>query len=64
MIQRCSYCGGRFGMIRHRHFSKQFCKAVCKEQYLQALIDSRHAALRELELGRVNGFLLTETDRR
>jgi hypothetical protein len=36
-VTRCSFCGGRFGLIRHRHFTKQFCKATCKEQYLQDL---------------------------
>lgn len=64
MKQRCSYCGGRFGLIRHRHFSKQLCKAVCKERYLQALIETRHTALKEIETDPMNGFLLIETSRR
>ncbi len=39
MKQRCSFCGGRFGMIRHRHFFEQFCRMACKERYLQGLSD-------------------------
>lgn len=52
MKQRCSFCGGRFGMIRHRHFLKQFCKAACKEQYLQDLADQRRAARQKDSLHR------------
>lgn len=41
MKQRCSFCGGRFGLIRHRHFNKQFCTALCKGRYFQDLVDLR-----------------------
>ena len=33
-MKRCHYCGGPFGLIRHRHFWKRFCRKRCKENYL------------------------------
>jgi hypothetical protein len=47
-VKRCSICGGPFGLIRHRYFTKQFCKATCKERYLQSLI--RHVASERMRL--------------
>jgi hypothetical protein len=49
--QRCSVCGGRFGLIRHRYFTKQFCTGRCKERYLQNLVDLRRAALPDIQNG-------------
>jgi hypothetical protein len=31
LVKRCHHCGGRFGLIRHRHFTLQFCTARCLE---------------------------------
>ena len=31
---RCEVCNGRFGLIRHRSASKQFCSKHCLDQYL------------------------------
>jgi hypothetical protein len=44
-VTRCSFCGGQFGLIRHRHFTMQFCKATCKEQHLQHLIRRARSAV-------------------
>lgn len=35
-MKRCDFCGGRFGLISHRHFWKRFCRKRCKENYLVA----------------------------
>jgi hypothetical protein len=32
--QGCSDCGRSFGLIRHRHYHKQFCSHGCLENYL------------------------------
>jgi hypothetical protein len=37
MKKRCDQCSGRFGLIRHRHMWQQFCKKICKENYLAKL---------------------------
>ena len=38
MAERCSYCNGRFGLVRHYHAFKVFCSyrsgKRCKERYL------------------------------
>ena len=31
---RCQTCNGNFGLIRHRHASKQFCSKQCLASYL------------------------------
>jgi hypothetical protein len=33
-MKRCDFCGGRFGLISHRHLWKRFCRKRCKENYL------------------------------
>jgi hypothetical protein len=30
-MKRCHHCGGRFGLVRHRHYTLQFCTARCLE---------------------------------
>ena len=37
MKKRCDSCGGRFDLVRHRHFWQQFCTKVCKQNHLQRL---------------------------
>jgi len=32
---RCDFCGGPFGLIRHRTLTHQFCRLSCKSKYLQ-----------------------------
>ena len=37
-MSRCAYCDGRFGLVRYRHFGRQFCSNArrnrCKQRYL------------------------------
>jgi hypothetical protein len=39
-VNRCAYCHGRFGLVRYRHFGRQFCSDAgrhrCKQLYLAA----------------------------
>jgi hypothetical protein len=30
----CDYCGGRFGLVRHRQQDHQFCKQSCETAWL------------------------------
>jgi hypothetical protein len=30
-MKRCHHCGRRFGLVRHRHYTLQFCTARCLE---------------------------------
>ena len=34
-MKRCALCGGRLGLISHRHGRLRFCKQVHKSAYLQ-----------------------------
>jgi hypothetical protein len=29
-LNRCDYCGGKFGLIQHHSWSKRFCSKHCK----------------------------------
>jgi hypothetical protein len=31
LMKRCHHCGGKFGLVRHRHYTLQFCTARCLE---------------------------------
>lgn len=37
-MHRCAYCHGRFGLVRYRHFGRQFCsdrtRNRCQQRYL------------------------------
>jgi len=37
-MTRCAHCNGHFGLVRYRHFGKQFCSDAgrnrCKQRYL------------------------------
>jgi len=39
--QRCSHCGGPFGMVTHRWWGSKFCKRRCKEAYLREIMLDR-----------------------
>ncbi len=30
---KCDSCGGKFGLVKHWHFGKQFCSKNCKWEY-------------------------------
>jgi hypothetical protein len=30
-MKRCHHCGRRFGLVRYRHYTSQFCTARCLE---------------------------------
>lgn len=36
MRNACSHCQGKFGLIRHRWLFHQFCRPVCKTEFLKA----------------------------
>ena len=50
MKQRCAHCGGRFGLIRDRWYGHQFCRAKCREAYLDKLALDRERVKRWLGL--------------
>src|SRR5215471_9773949 len=37
-MARCAHCNGHFGLVRYRHFGRQFCSNAsrnrCKQRYL------------------------------
>jgi hypothetical protein len=45
MKQRCAHCGGRFGLIRHRWYGHHFCRARCREAYLDKLANGSNGGL-------------------
>jgi hypothetical protein len=47
MKNRCAYCHGRFGLVRHRHALHSFCSRICLE---------RHKAVRQADLQKCTGF--------
>jgi hypothetical protein len=30
-MKRCDHCGGRFGLVLHRHYTLRFCAKKCLE---------------------------------
>jgi hypothetical protein len=34
-MKRCDWCGGKFGLICHRHLGKRFCRKPCKTAHRQ-----------------------------
>ena len=36
-MKRCAQCGGKFGLIRHRWYSHQFCSLRCRGRFLNQL---------------------------
>ena len=49
MSRQCSFCSGRFGLIRHHHWDAQFCRKSCKEAYLKKIAEDREKARRFLD---------------
>jgi hypothetical protein len=33
-LNRCAYCGGKFGLVSHPSFGQRFCRKVCKEKFV------------------------------
>jgi len=31
---RCANCGGRFGLVSHRHLGLRFCCKTCKDNFM------------------------------
>ena len=42
---RCSYCGGKFGLVCHHHWGLRFCRKACKDNFL-AKTAKDHACMR------------------
>jgi endogenous inhibitor of DNA gyrase (YacG/DUF329 family) len=40
-MKRCALCGGKFGLIRQRWHSRQFCSAKCREKFLNQVANDR-----------------------
>jgi hypothetical protein len=38
-MKRCDNCGGRFGLIRHRHYTLRFCEEKCLEAWKRARLE-------------------------
>ena len=34
---RCADCGGKFGLVVHRHATFKFCRKACKDNFLAKL---------------------------
>jgi hypothetical protein len=34
---RCAECGGKFGLICHRHWGLRFCRKACKDVFVEKL---------------------------
>jgi hypothetical protein len=32
-VNKCPWCGGKFGLIRHYHFRTGFCREQCRRKY-------------------------------
>jgi hypothetical protein len=47
-MTRCAYCGGKFGLIRHRWYAQQFCRKKCRVSYLNKLAEDRQRLTRWL----------------
>ena len=33
LMKRCDQCGGRFGLIRYRHYTFRFCSETCTKAW-------------------------------
>jgi hypothetical protein len=44
--KRCANCGGKFGLVCHRHWGLRFCRKACKDKFL-AKLATDHAAMRK-----------------
>jgi endogenous inhibitor of DNA gyrase (YacG/DUF329 family) len=47
-MKRCAYCAGKFGLIRHRWYQRQFCSKKCRDQFLEKLAADRERVRRWL----------------
>ena len=43
---RCTTCGGRFGLVCHQHWALRFCRKACKDTFL-AKIAKDHSRIRK-----------------
>jgi hypothetical protein len=32
-VNKCPWCGGKFGLIRHYHFRTGFCREKCRRKH-------------------------------
>jgi len=49
-LKRCAYCGGRFGLVVYRWYDQRFCRAKCRERFLQDQDEKRERVRRWLNL--------------
>ena len=43
--QRCHHCAGRFGLVRHTRYFKQFCSRAClqaHQEQLRRVVEDAH----------------------
>jgi hypothetical protein len=43
---RCAGCGGKLGLVSHRHWGLRFCRKACKDNFLARLAKD-HARMRK-----------------
>jgi hypothetical protein len=43
---RCTYCGGKFGLVCHYHWGLRFCRKACKHKFLTKTVKD-HVHLRK-----------------
>ena len=48
-MNRCAQCGGKFGLIRHRWYSRQICSLRCRGRFLNQLAKDRDKVRRWLD---------------
>jgi hypothetical protein len=48
-MKRCAQCGGKFGLIRHRWYSRQFCSLRCRARFFNQLAKDRDKVRRWLD---------------
>jgi hypothetical protein len=41
MQTRCAHCGGKFGLLRQRWFTNQFCSKRCRQKFITKLVQDR-----------------------
>jgi endogenous inhibitor of DNA gyrase (YacG/DUF329 family) len=48
-MNRCAQCRGKFGLIRHRRYFRQFCSLRCRGRFVNHLAKDRDKVRRWLD---------------
>ena len=41
LSNRCSHCGGKFGLVCYHHWGLRFCRKACKDTFLAKMARDR-----------------------